>query len=73
MLERGGELARHLRRQGVVAGRHRIRRLMRLMGMEAIYRRPRTSVSNPEHGVYPYLLRDLTIDRPDQAWCADIT
>ena len=67
------QLVRHLRREGVVAGRHRVRRLMGLMGMEAIYRRPRTSVSNPEHRVYPYLLRDLTIDRPDQAWCADIT
>ena len=54
-------------------GRNRLRRLMRLMGMEAIYRRPRTSAANPEHRVYPYLLRDLTIDRPDHVWCADIT
>ena len=67
------QMARHLRREGVVAGRHRVRRLMRLMGMEAIYRRPRTSAANPEHRVYPYLLRDLAIDRPDQVWCADIT
>ena len=67
------QMARHLRREGVVAGRHRVRRLMRLMGMEAIYRRPRTSTANPEHRVYPYLLRDLAIDRPDQVWCADIT
>ena len=43
------------------------------MAMEAIYRKPRTSVANPEHRVYPYLLRDLMIDRADQAWCADIT
>ena len=42
-----------LRREGVVAGRHRVRRLMRLMGMEAVYRKPRTSVANPEHRVYP--------------------
>ena len=42
------QMARHLRREGVVAGRHRLRRLMRLMGMEAIYRRPRTSAANPE-------------------------
>ena len=67
------QMARHLRREGVVAGRHRVRRLMRLMGMEAIYRRPRTSTANPEHRVYPYLLRGLVIDRPDQVWCADIT
>ena len=67
------QMARHLRRERVVAGRHRVRRLMRLMGMEAVYRRPRTSVANPEHRVYPYLLRDLVIDRPDQVWCADIT
>ena len=50
-----GQMARHLRREGVVAGRHRVRRLMRLMGMEAVYRKPRTSVANPEHRVYPYL------------------
>ena len=56
-----------------MAGRHRVRRLMRLMGMEAIYRKPRTSAANPEHRVYPYLLRGLAIDRPDQVWCADIT
>ena len=58
------QMARHLRREGVIAGRHRVRRLMRLMGMEAVYRRPRTSAANPEHRVYPYLLRDLAIDRP---------
>ena len=67
------QMARHLRREGVTAGRHRVRRLMRLMGLEAVYRRPRTSVANPAHRVYPYLLRDLTIERPDQVWCADIT
>ena len=67
------QMARHLRREGMVAGRHRVRRLMRLMGMEAIYRKPRTSAPNPQHRVYPYLLRDLAIDRPDQVWCADIT
>ena len=57
------QMTRHLRREGVLAGRHRVRRLMRLMGMEAVYRKPRTSVANPEHRVYPYLLRDLG-DRP---------
>ena len=46
---------------------------MRLMGMEATYRRPRTSVANSEHRIFPYLLRDLAISRADQVWCADIT
>ena len=64
---------RHLCREGVTAGRHRIRRLMRLMGMEAVYRRPRTSVASPEHRIFPYLLRDLVISRADHVWCADIT
>ena len=67
------QMARHLAREGVTVGRHRVRRLMRLLGLEAIYRKPRTSVADPEHRVYPYLLRGLTIDRPNQAWCADIT
>ena len=65
--------SRHLRRESVTAGRHRIRRLMRLMGMEATCRRPRTSVASPEHRVFPYLLRGLTISRADHVWCADIT
>ncbi|WP_419164382.1 IS3 family transposase [Candidatus Palauibacter sp.] len=67
------QLMRHLRREGATAGRHRIRRLMRLMGVEATYRRPRTSVAGPEHRVFPYLLRGLTISRADHVWCADIT
>ena len=46
---------------------------MRLMGMEAVYRRPRTSVAGPEHRVFPYLLRGLSISRADHVWCADIT
>ena len=55
------------------AGRDRVRRLMRLMGMEAAYRRPRTSVANSEHRIFPYLLRDIEICRADHVWCADIT
>ncbi len=54
-------------------GRHRVRRLMRLMGLEAIYCKPRTSDPTPAHRVYPYLLKGLAIERPGQVWCADIT
>ena len=67
------QMARHLRRQGIPAGRHRVRRLMRLMGLEAIYQAPKTSTPHPEHRIYPYLLRNLTVVRPDHVWCADIT
>lgn len=59
--------------EGTRAGRHRIRRLMRIMGIEALYRRKNTSARHAEHPVYPYLLRDLTIDRPNQVWASDIT
>ncbi len=51
------QMARHLEREGIAVGRRRVRRLMRLMGLEAVYRRPRTSVAEPDHRVYPYLLR----------------
>ena len=67
------QMARHLGREGVSVGRRRVRRLMRLMGLEAVYRKPRTSAAQPGHRIYPYLLRELTIERPDQVWCADIT
>ena len=67
------QMARHLGREGVSVGRRRVRRLMRLMGLEAVYRKPRTSAAQPGHRIYPYLLRELTIDRPNQVWCADIT
>lgn len=66
-------MVRHLRREGGAVGRHRIRRLMRLMRVEATYRRSRTSAANPEHRIFPYLRRDLDISKADQAWCADIT
>ena len=54
-------------------GRDHVRRLMRLMGLEAIYPKQRLSLRNGAHKVYPYLLRDLAILRPDQVWCSDIT
>lgn len=67
------QMARHLRRIGYSVGRKRVRRLMRLMGIEAIYQRPKTSVPHPEHRIYPYLLKGMRIWKPDQVWCADIT
>ena len=67
------QMVRHLWREGVLVGRRRVRRLMRLMGLEAVYRKPRTSDPALDHRVYPYLLRGLTVERPDQVWCADIT
>jgi len=67
------QMARHLRRAGISVGRTRVRRLMRLLGLQAIYQKPRTTVPNTQHRVYPYLLRDLAVDRPNQVWCADIT
>jgi putative transposase len=67
------QMARHLRRQGWCVGRERVRRLMRRIGLAAIYQRPKTSAPHPQHEVYPYLLRNLAIDRPDHVWCADVT
>jgi putative transposase len=66
-------MAAVLRRDGWEVNRKRARRLMRMMGIEAIYQKPNTSKGHPDHKVYPYLLRGLTIDRPNQVWCADIT
>src|SRR5262245_33496823 len=61
-------------RQGYEVNRKRVQRLMRVMGLEAIYpRRRRTSMPAPEPRMYPYLLRNLAIERPDQVWSADIT
>lgn len=67
------QMARHLRRDGISVGRTRVRRLMRLLGLQAIYQKPRTTIPNVQHRVYPYLLRDLVVERPNQVWCADIT
>lgn len=62
-----------LRRDGFVVNRKRVRRLMRVMGIEAIYQKPNTSRRHPEHKVYPYLLGGMAIEEPNQVWCADIT
>ena len=59
--------------QGEPACRERVGRLMRILGLEAIYPKKRLSLENKEHKKYPYLLRGLRIDRPDQVWCSDIT
>jgi len=67
------QMARHLRREGYTVGRKRVRRLMARMGLEPIYQRPRTTIPHPGHRIYPYLLREMVIDRPNQVWCADIT
>jgi putative transposase len=66
-------MTRHLRRLGYRLNRKHIQRLMRLMGLEAIYPKPKTSQPHPEHKIFPYLLRDLVIDHPNQVWAADIT
>ncbi len=63
----------HLRRLGYKINRKRVQRLMRFMGLEAIYPKRRTSRPHPGHRIYPYLLRNLKIDHPNQVWAADIT
>jgi putative transposase len=63
----------HLRRQGYHVNGKRVRRLMQTMGVQAIYPKPKTTVSAKEHKLYPYLLRDLAVTQPNQVWCADIT
>jgi putative transposase len=62
-----------LRRQDEEVNQKRVRRLMRFMGLSAIYPKPRLSLANQAHKKYPYLLSNLVIDNPDQVWCADIT
>ena len=66
-------MAAHLVVQGHSVNDKRIRRLMRLMGLEALYQKPRTSIPNKEHIVYPYLLRNVPIERVSQVWSTDIT
>lgn len=62
-----------LKAKGYAVGRRHVGTLMRRMGIEALYRRKSTSRRNPEHAVFPYLLRNFSIERPNQVWAADIT
>jgi putative transposase len=62
-----------LRGEGIVVGREMVRTMMRRMCIEALYRRPNTSKPMPGNKIYPYLLRGLTVERPNQVWCMDIT
>ena len=63
----------HLRAEGHLVNKKRIRRLMRVMGLMPIYQRPKTSIKAKGHKTYPYLLRRLTVERPNHVWCADVT
>ncbi|MFS4439170.1 IS3 family transposase [Paracoccaceae bacterium GXU_MW_L88] len=67
------QMARHMQREGYRCGRHRVRRLVRLMRLVPIYQEPKTSKKHPEHRIYPYLLKGLSITRPNQVWCTDIS
>jgi putative transposase len=67
------QMARWLRRQGECINRKRVQRLMRVMGLEAIYQKPNLSRAQAGHRIYPYLLRKLAVTRPNQVWATDIT
>jgi putative transposase len=62
-----------LRGEGVGIGRQRVARMMKRMGIEALYRKPNTSKPAPGHKIYPYLLRGVAVERPNQVWAMDIT
>ena len=64
------QIASYLAQSGFSAGRHRVRRLMAIMGLQATYKGPNTSKKHPQHRNYPYLLRKLVIIWPNQVWCS---
>lgn len=66
-------MAAFLKKEGEDANRKRVQRLMRLMGIEAIYPKPRTTIKSEDHKIYPYLLQGVSIVRPNQVWSTDIT
>src|SRR2546423_8236050 len=66
-------MAAELARRGEAVNRKRVRRLLRIMGLEAIYPKPRLSAPGAGHRVYPYLLRGVAVERPGHVWSADIT
>jgi putative transposase len=63
----------HFKKEQIEVNRKRVQRLMGMLGLEAIYPKPKTSMRNKDHKVYPYLLRGILIDRPNQVWSTDIT
>ncbi len=67
------KLVVELSKQGIDVGRKKVRSLLRLLGLEALYRKPRTTIPDKEHKIYPYLLRDIVVDRANQVWATDIT
>ena len=67
------KMTEFLKRTGYTIGPDKVRTLLRMMGLEAIYPKPKTSISNKQHKIYPYLLKDVKITRPNQVWSADIT
>ena len=67
------KLAVQLRREGHAIGRKHVRTLMRRMGIEALYRKPRTSIPAREAAIYPYLLENRVIERPNEVWASDVT
>ncbi len=66
-------ITKYLQKAGYKVNRKRISRLMKLMGLKAIYPKPNTSIPDRAHKVYPYLLRNVTVNRANQVWCTDIT
>jgi putative transposase len=67
------QIGAYLPQSGFSAGRHRVRRLINIMGLQAIYKGPNTSKKHPQQRIYPYLMRKLAFTRPNQVWCSDIT